>query len=477
MVDEFAEATAQFVQWLPKVGIEVAPEVRVEDLRDAGQNRSVVASGAVQEGATLFTIPRSALLNVHTSALRECAAGLPAALEEKIGHWEGLVMCVYYERCVLQERSRWWPCLRLFPAVEEMDNLIYWNAEQRQLLTPSLVGSRIGDESAREMHARVLALAEEWGLSELKEMSWDAFVHIASVIMAYSFDCRLNSDEEDDEEDDDGALDGGTVAADGCIKSIVALAETLNSDTHLANANLTYDRDQLKMIAVKDIKAGEQVYNLYGSYSNAELLRRYGYVEWTGSKYDYGEIELSAIRETISKELAVPDFPFDAVLALLEDKDGWAGELFDYNDIVEESYDCYADGELAPDGAFLVQLLVALAQVPRAALGKGSTLSVRTRKISKKVMQLLESGRITRKAADVLESVIRDRMQAYPPHVAVFDGQKPTDLQAMDPAPRREAMARCVLQCEVKALQKCALAISSNYKIISDDLLMGKLLN
>ncbi|AGO12136.1 AaceriAEL225Cp [[Ashbya] aceris (nom. inval.)] len=476
MTDTFAEATEKFVEWLQEVGIEVAPEVKVEDLRDEGQNRSVVASGAVQEGATLFTIPRSALLNVHTSTFRDCAEGLPSALEESIGHWEGLVMCVYYERCVLREKSRWWPCLRLFPAVEDMDNLVYWSAEQRQLLTPSLVVSRIGDESAREMYARVLALADEWGLAELRDMSWDAFVHIASVIMAYSFDCRLSSD-DDDEEDEDDALDGGTVAADGCIKSMVALAETLNSDTHLANANLTYDRDLLKMVAVKDIEAGEQVYNLYGSYSNAELLRRYGYVEWTGSKYDYGEIELSAIRETISKELAVPDFPFDAVLALLEDKDGWAGELFDYNDVVEESYDCYADGELAPDGAFLVQLLVALAQVPRAALGKGSALSVRTRKISKKVMQLLESGRITRKAADVLESVIRERIQAYPPHAAVFDGQKPADLQTMDSASRREAMARCVLQCEVKALQKCELAISSNYKIISDDLLMGKLLN
>ena len=105
------------------------------------------------------------------------------------------------------------------------------------------------------------------------------------------------NDEEDEDEDEDKEDDDDDEEEDNeYYKSMVPFADTLNADTHLNNAILIYSTDQLIMTCIKPIAKGEQVYNTYSDHPNLELLRRYGYVELNGSKYDFGEIPLSTIK-------------------------------------------------------------------------------------------------------------------------------------------------------------------------------------
>jgi len=83
-------------------------------------------------------------------------------------------------------------------------------------------------------------------------------------------DDTLEIDSEDS--DDEGAEDLAVVA-------MVPIADMLNARYESENAKLFYEAKDLRMVATKPIKAGEQVWNTYGDLPNSDLLRRYGHVD------------------------------------------------------------------------------------------------------------------------------------------------------------------------------------------------------
>ncbi|KAG9020205.1 hypothetical protein FS842_007516 [Serendipita sp. 407] len=60
---------------------------------------------------------------------------------------------------------------------------------------------------------------------------------------------------------------------------MVPMADILNARYGCNNAKLFYEKEHLRMVAVRDISAGEQIWNTYGDPPNADLLRRYGYID------------------------------------------------------------------------------------------------------------------------------------------------------------------------------------------------------
>ncbi|AET40321.1 ribosomal lysine N-methyltransferase Ecym_5583 [Eremothecium cymbalariae DBVPG len=478
MVETFNDVSEGFMRWLVESGVEISPKVKLVDFREQGQNRCLIAGDKICKDETLFTLPTSLLLNVENSALVQKSESIRLSLLTEIGHWEGLIICLFYESHVLKEKSKWWPYLRVFPDPSHMDNLMYWEDEELAKLKPSLVLSRVGKDSAREMYHRTLDYVSEWGVDELTKMSWDSFVHVASIIMAYSFDYRLPKDTDDDDEEDesdDEIEEGGTVESDGLIKSMVALADMLNSDTNLVNANLIYADDVLKMVAVKDIEPHEQIYNIYGEYPNAEILRRYGYVEWTGSKYDYAEIEQETIIKKVSDHLDVTTSFLQGVVEILSSHDNWIEELFDFEDVMLEIYDCYVDGTVTPQSVFLLQLLCTIAQIPGIMELSKDSLNVQVRKMSKKILQLLEGGRITKNTARIWEHIIDSKLKNYPTSAFLDYPVNGTNLSD-DVSMRRKRMAECVLRCEVRSFQNCVKALERSYKIIEDEKLLKNVL-
>lgn len=101
-------------------------------------------------------------------------------------------------------------------------------------------------------------------------------------------DVDASEDVSEDGGDDDDAANEREDVAD---IAMIPMADILNASFASENARLFYSSSSLIMRANRRIQRGEQILNTYADPPNADLLRRYGYVEeWNGSD----EVELNA---------------------------------------------------------------------------------------------------------------------------------------------------------------------------------------
>lgn len=457
---QYADLTNNFERWLLNSGVQVSPKIKIEDLRHLSQGRGLIASQDIEMDEILFSIPRNVLLNIETGTLSQVHAGNREKLLTKYDHWEGLILTILYELS-LGEQSKWAPYFKILP--EEFHSLMFWKQEDLNSLYPSLVLGRVGKNKAEEtFHKLVPNGLMDLGISHLN-ISLDLFHRVASTILSYSFDVErpdFNEDLEDDE----------LVQYDGYYKSMVALADLLNADTTLANANLFYETDVLVMKSVKKIPTGQQIYNTYGDHPNSELLRRYGYVEWAGSKFDFGELPLATIKQTLNVHSNLPIEFIDKVLDLISQSDVEEIE----EDIVLDSYDAYNDGEVLLESQILIQVLTTIAQVNQyesLITLSDELLSKNINRILKKCYQLIESGSLTKNTVITWEQCILTRLEDYPSHAF-------RDFLIPPPGERltKVKMSECILKSEVSSLQKCLKSFSSNFKLIDDDKLVRNIL-
>lgn len=426
----FEAATARFEQWLADARVETSAKIAVADLRSAHQGRGVVAREDIAADEVLFTIPRLAVLDIHTSAVGRVQPENVAVLEE-LGQWEALVVVVLYE-LLLGDRSQWAPYLAVLPTA--FDSLMHWTDAELAALSPSLVVLRVGKREAEMMHERLFpAVVGRLGIaSQLEPYSDLALFHrAASAIMLYSFDCEepAAASEDDDEEEDETPTH----------KSMVPLADTLNADTTLVNANLVYEEEALVMRSTKPIAKDSQVYNTYGELPNAEILRKYGYVEPAGSQHDFAEIPF----DTVTLQFAAAcSAPAEFVTAVVDALDAPQVEEIDL-DLVTETVDCYADGTVAPETTVLVQTLATLAEMIKAdASVVGDDATRLTNRVLKKCYQLVELGKTTPAAQALWQAILEQRLLQYPATVPPVDHT-------------RAGMAACVVAGEKKCLEAC----------------------
>lgn len=459
-IDDFTNGTAHFLKWLTDVaGVKICGKLEIKDCRNINQGRCIFAKQDILEGETLFEIPRSSLLNISTSKLIDDFSNLKDKLYDHISHWEGLIICMLYEISVLKDRSFWWPYFEVLPGKDDMNSLIFWTDNELSFLEPSLVLERIGLENAKKMYKQVQDLILELVIP-ISDLTWERFLVTATIIMSYSFDVQNyeenNSDDDDGEDDNEIVIqeEESTVRKDNCLKSMVPLADTLNSDTSKCNANLMHEENSLRMEAIKDIKTGDQIYNIYGDHPNAEILRRYGYVEANGSKFDFAELPLSLMKDVINEEFVhCSDEMLLKILLNLQENDS-IQTILEYENIVSDSFECYNDGEVPNECILLLQILVTFLQIDKVNKLKGENFSSMLERVTKKSLQLIQMGKITEKTQTIWRMMIAKRISQYPSmNDEVVDIEKLSTCK--DKHELRKTLARVVLKGELEALHAC----------------------
>lgn len=440
----FESKTDAFVQWLQKNGVDVSGKIAVEDRRADGQGRLVVAACDIAEDDILFAIPRKVLLNVESCSLVENVPQIKESLMAA-GQWDALVAVLIYE---WKSPSRWLPYLDVLPLRENdytLDQLTFWLQEELENLSPSLVVSRVGRDAARQMFDRYVKLAQA---HNLPSVTMDEFDVVATVIQSYSFDVEKPGADGSESEDDEPEQQDESVADSLFLKSMVPLADTLNADTKLHNASLVHSDDVLQMRAIKNIAKGDQIYNTYSDHPNAELLRRYGYVETSGSAHDFGEISLAAIVEYFSERSSLSTDTLEETLKVFRALEESEGETF-----VLETYDFFAGGNVIFEFTFLVQLLTVVSAVNEQKsthFASDTTKLKCIRRMYKKCYQLLESNKVTTKFIKHYASIVERRLALYPK-----TAKSKVELSPLGVLSRLD-MAAVVLRSEYDALSSCA---------------------
>ncbi|ODV96863.1 hypothetical protein PACTADRAFT_74475 [Pachysolen tannophilus NRRL Y-2460] len=460
-VDGFFErASAGFVDFLLDNGVKISEKVQVWDYRDVNQGRGLKAIQDIEKDEVLFSVPRSVILNVETSSLPE---GVKMKLKD-LGQWEALIITILYEKYT--SFSKWIPYFEVLPS-SNFNNLMFWDQDDLVNLGPSLVLDRIGKVEAEEMYKKIFPqIVQSLGLYELlKDVSIDEFHKVASTIMSYSFDVSksVDTNEEDEEEEEE---------EEEFIKTMVPLADTLNADTNLCNAHLIYTKDALVMTAISKIGKGEQVYNSYGEHPNSEILRRYGYVEPNGSKFDFGEILLTSIEKNFSEFYNIENNLMTLIIKSIS-KSEFLTEM--ENSIIFETYECYKDGETIPEFILLAQVLTLVGLIHQSEDGlEAETFKLEQfiNRLVKKSFMLIEDGKLTKSTKENIIKIMEARITSY----TNFLKENKLSSDNTDIHKLRVSMAKSVLKSELDSLNNTKLKFATNFKLIDDEKMIRNVL-
>ncbi|KAK8221157.1 hypothetical protein IWZ01DRAFT_556526 [Phyllosticta capitalensis] len=300
-LDNFETQSAAFLSWLSARSCSVSPKIQLADLRRHGAGRGVVAIQDIAEGEALFTIPRSNILSASASSLSTAAPQILAQLDP----WSSLITTMIFEH-LRGSDSAWKPYFDVLP--ESFNTLMFWSQEELAELQASAVTQKIGKAHADQIFSESIiplirshaaAFFPDGTGASVSDQELLALAHrMGSTIMAYAFDIEQESTGKDVDED---GYESEEEEAD-LPKGMVPLADMLNADADKNNARLHYGADALTMEALRDVRAGEELFNDYGPLPRSDLLRRYGYVTSLYEKYDVVELQTDLIVDAARHE-------------------------------------------------------------------------------------------------------------------------------------------------------------------------------
>ncbi|MCJ1434114.1 hypothetical protein MMC27_003480 [Xylographa pallens] len=322
--------TNGFLEWLKGQGASISQKIALTDLTALGRGRGVVARVDIEENDKLFSIPQSAVLSTVRSELR---SKLPEI--DQLDPWLSLILVMMYEYN-LGQLGRWFPYFCVLP--RHFDTLIHWSVDELKELQGSAVISKIGKADAERTFAEILlplakkcehimaGRSDEWFMSSAHRM--------ATLIMAYGFD--LERDESVQDVDEEGFVSDDE---DEKPKGMVPLADMLNADGDKNNARLYHSAALLTMIATKQIKKGEEIFNDYGPLPRSDLLRRYGYVSDEYKQWDVVEIISQKLKEATTKSRGENRNAREVAVLLTDKEIDERIKLAEQWDLWEESFD------------------------------------------------------------------------------------------------------------------------------------------
>lgn len=255
----------------------------------------MLAKEDIEEGEVLFTIPRSALLHQETTKVSALLRKEKASLESSSG-WVPLLLALLYESTSSQ--SHWKPYLSLWPDFKALDHPMFWSKEERDTLLkgtgiPEAVAtdlSNIQREYTDIVLPFIIRHPELWNPNA---HNLELYTQLVAFVMAYSFQ---EPQEEDVDEDDEEQKTPNP-------PMMVPMADMLNHVSN-HNANLEFNPDSLKMVSLRRIRKGEEVFNTYGQMANWQLLHMYGFTKpYPDNSNDTADIPISFLYQAAAQDI------------------------------------------------------------------------------------------------------------------------------------------------------------------------------
>ncbi|ESN94930.1 hypothetical protein HELRODRAFT_193766 [Helobdella robusta] len=270
--------------------------------RNVASGWGLVADKDITEGDVLFTVPRSVLLHPCTVS-DELKVAIEAAGEEldSGSSWVPLLLCLLHEYDKMEAAAcgfggRWQPYFNMVPDFDDLHLPMMWSKEElnEELKGTNLLGLLDRDLKSLTFefeHIVVPFVKKHPQLFNADNITLHHFKKMVSFVMAYSFTEPKKPGKDDDDDDDDDEDDVHP-------PMMVPLADILNHASE-NNAFIRFRPQCLEMLAKRNIKKNEEIFNTYGELSNEQLLHMYGYAEHpTLALYDTVDIPLNDLRET-----------------------------------------------------------------------------------------------------------------------------------------------------------------------------------
>ncbi|XP_065131694.2 N-lysine methyltransferase setd6 isoform X2 [Paramisgurnus dabryanus] len=202
--------------------------------------------------------------------------------------WVPLLLALLYE--YTSPHSHWKPYLSLWPDFSTLDHPMFWSEEERDKLLkgtgiPEAVKSDLEKLHAEYNNIVLPFMKSHLDLWDPEKHNLELYKRLVAFVMAYSFQEPVDDNDEDDDEKAPSP------------PMMVPMADMLN---HISkhNANLEYTPDFLKMVAVRRIEKGEEIFNTYGQMANWQLLHMYGFSEpFPTNVNDTADVQMSSVYE------------------------------------------------------------------------------------------------------------------------------------------------------------------------------------
>ncbi|XP_041854073.1 N-lysine methyltransferase setd6 [Melanotaenia boesemani] len=268
-VTDGSEPLQDFLQWCDRVGLVLSNKVYVSK-EGTVADYGMLAKETIEEGEVLFTIPRSALLHQGTTKVSVLLEKEKSSLESSSG-WVPLLLALLYEHTSSQ--SRWKPYLSLWSDFKALDHPMFWSKEERDDLLqgtgiPEAVDTDLSNIQREYKEVVLPFIKKHPDLWNPSTHTLELYTQLVAFVMAYSF--QEPQEEQDEDDDDEEEAPNPPM--------MVPMADMLNHVSN-HNANLEFTPESLKMVCVRRVHPGEEVFNTYGQMANWQLLHMYGFAE------------------------------------------------------------------------------------------------------------------------------------------------------------------------------------------------------
>uniref|UniRef100_UPI0037E8B477 N-lysine methyltransferase setd6 n=1 Tax=Semicossyphus pulcher TaxID=241346 RepID=UPI0037E8B477 len=272
-VDDGSELSPlqNFLQWCDRVGLVLSNKVFVSKEGTVAEY-GMMAKDNIEEGEVLFTIPRSALLHQGTTKVSALLEKERSSLETSSG-WVPLLLALLYE--YTSSQSHWKPYLSLWTDFKTLDHPMFWSKEERDRLLrgtgiPEAVDTDLVNIKREYTDVVLPFITKHPDLWNPNTHTLELYTQLVAFVMAYSFQEPQEEEDDEEEEEEDGKAPNPPM--------MVPMADMLNHVSN-HNANLEFTPASLKMVCVRPIHKGEEVFNTYGQMANWQLLHMYGFTE------------------------------------------------------------------------------------------------------------------------------------------------------------------------------------------------------
>ncbi|KAI5617283.1 N-lysine methyltransferase setd6 [Silurus asotus] len=273
------EPLNNFLKWCTEVNLNLSNKVFLSKQGTAA-GYGMLAKEDIEKGHILFSIPRLALLHPGTSRTKKVLEEGRSCLESP-SSWVPLLLALMYE--YTSAESHWKPYLSLWPDFRKLDHPMFWSKEEREKLLkgtgiPEAVDTDLSNIEKEYNNTVLPFMRSHPELWDPQHHTLELYQSLVAFVMAYSF----QEPDEDEDEDPNPPM-------------MVPMADMLN---HVSdhNANLEYTPECLKMVSVRPIRKGEEIFNMYGQMANWQLLHMYGFTEpFPGNTNDTADVQMTTV--------------------------------------------------------------------------------------------------------------------------------------------------------------------------------------